>query len=230
MKRTLFGFSLALTLALPLFAQDKETERVENAGKVMEEILKAPDGIPQSVLDKADCVVILPSVLKFAIGIGGSYGRGVMTCRGGAKFHGPWGAPSMIALEGGSAGLQLGGNATDFILLLMSPRSAENILKSKVKLGADASAAAGPVGRAASAETDVTLRAEILSYSRSRGLFAGVSLEGSTLRPDNGANKNLYGKEVSASDIVFKKAVPVPASAKQLLATLQKASPVNKGK
>ena len=230
MKRTLFGFSLALTLALPLFAQDKETERVENAGKVMEEILKAPDGIPQSVLDKADCVVILPSVLKFAIGIGGSYGRGVMTCRGGAKFHGPWGAPSMIALEGGSAGLQVGGNATDFILLLMSPRSAENILKSKVKLGADASAAAGPVGRAASAETDVTLRAEILSYSRSRGLFAGVSLEGSTLRPDNGANKNLYGKEVSASDIVFKKAVPVPASAKQLLATLQKASPVNKGK
>jgi len=228
MKRTLFGFSLALTLALPLFAQDKETERVENAGKVMEEILKAPDGIPQSVLDKADCVVILPSVLKFAIGIGGSYGRGVMTCRGGAKFHGPWGAPAMIALEGGSAGLQLGGNATDFILLLMSPRSAENILKSKVKLGADASAAAGPVGRAASAETDVTLRAEILSYSRSRGLFAGVSLEGSTLRPDNGANKNLYGKEVSASDIVFKKAVPVPASAKQLLATLQKASPVNK--
>jgi len=230
MKRTLFGFSLALTLALPLFAQDKETERVENAGKVMEEILKAPDGIPQSVLDKADCVVILPSVLKFAIGIGGSYGRGVMTCRGGAKFHGPWGAPSMIALEGGSAGLQLGGNATDFILLLMSPRSAENILKSKVKLGADASAAAGPVGRAASAETDVTLRAEILSYSRSRGLFAGVSLEGSTLRPDNGANKNLYGKEVSASDIVFKKAVPVPASAKELLATLQKASPVNKSK
>jgi lipid-binding SYLF domain-containing protein len=169
-------------------------------------------------------------VLKFAIGIGGSYGRGVMTCRGGSTFHGHWGAPAMIALEGGSVGLQLGGNATDFILLLMSPRSAQNILKSKVKLGADASAAAGPVGRAASAETDVTLRAEILSYSRSRGLFAGVSLEGSTLRPDNGANKNLYGKDVSASDIVFKKAVPVPDSAKVLLATLQKASPVNKSK
>jgi len=228
MRRARFGFSLALTLALPLFAQEKEADRVENAGKVMKEILNAPDGIPQSVLDKADCVVILPSVLKFAIGIGGSYGRGIMTCRGGSKFHGPWGAPSMIALEGGSAGLQLGGNATDFILLLMSPRSAENILKSKVKLGADASAAAGPVGRTASAETDVTLRAEILSYSRARGLFAGVSLEGSTLRPDNGANKNLYGKEVSAPDIVFKKAVPVPASAKELLATLQKASPVNK--
>jgi SH3 domain-containing YSC84-like protein 1 len=230
MEKTLIGLGIALTLAVPLFGQDKESDRVENAGKVMQEILKAPDGIPQSVLDKADCVVILPSVLKFAIGIGGSYGRGVMTCRGGSTFHGHWGAPAMIALEGGSVGLQLGGNATDFILLLMSPRSAQNILKSKVKLGADASAAAGPVGRAASAETDVTLRAEILSYSRSRGLFAGVSLEGSTLRPDNGANKNLYGKDVSASDIVFKKTVPVPDSAKVLLATLQKASPVNKSK
>jgi len=230
MKRILVGLSFALAMAFPAFAQDKEQDRVENAGKVMQEILKAPDGIPQSVLDKADCVVILPSVLKFAIGIGGSYGRGVMTCRGGSTFHGHWGAPAMIALEGGSVGLQLGGNATDFILLLMSPRSAQNILKSKVKLGADASAAAGPVGRAASAETDVTLRAEILSYSRSRGLFAGVSLEGSTLRPDNGANKSLYGKDVSASDIVFKKAVPVPDSAKVLLATLQKASPVNKSK
>ncbi|MGC2763862.1 MAG: lipid-binding SYLF domain-containing protein [Candidatus Acidiferrum sp.] len=228
MKKTLLGFSLTLALVCPLFAQDKETDRLENAGKVMQEILNAPDSIPQSVLDKADCVVILPSVLKFAIGIGGSYGRGVMTCRGGKDFKGPWGAPTMMALEGGSAGLQLGGNATDFVLLMMSPRSAENMLKSKVKLGADASAAAGPVGRTASADTDVTLRAEILSYSRSRGLFAGISLEGSTLRPDNGANKNLYGKEVSASDIVFNKAEPVPDSAKTLLSTLQKASPVNK--
>jgi SH3 domain-containing YSC84-like protein 1 len=230
MKKTLLALSLALSLAVPLLAQDKEQDRVENAGKVMQEIMKAPDGIPQSVLDKADCVVILPSVLKFAIGVGGSYGRGVMTCRGGTTFHGKWGAPCMMALEGGSFGLQLGGNATDFILLLMTPRSAENILKSKVKLGADASAAAGPVGRTASAETDVTLRAEILSYSRARGLFAGVSLAGSTLRPDNGANKNLYGKDVNAPDIVFKKAVPVPACAHVLLATLQKASPVNKSK
>ena len=230
MKKTLLGFGLAFALALPLFAQDKESDRVENAGKVMKEILNAPDSIPQSVLDKADCVVILPSVLKFAIGIGGSYGRGVMTCRGGKNFHGPWGAPTMMALEGGSAGLQLGGNATDFVLLLMSPRSAQSILKSKVKLGGDVSAAAGPVGRSASAETDVTMRAEILSYSRARGLFAGVSLDGSTLRPDNGANKNLYGKDVSAGDIVFKKAEPVPDSAKDLLATLQKASPVNKSK
>jgi SH3 domain-containing YSC84-like protein 1 len=230
MKKTLLALSLALSLAVPLLAQDKEQDRVENAGKVMQEIMKAPDGIPQSVLDKADCVVILPSVLKFAIGVGGSYGRGVMTCRGGTTFHGKWGAPCMMALEGGSFGLQLGGNATDFILLLMTPRSAENILKSKVKLGADASAAAGPVGRTASAETDVTLRAEILSYSRARGLFAGVSLAGSTLRPDNGANKNLYGKDVNAPDIVFKKAVPVPECAHVLLATLQNASPVNKSK
>jgi lipid-binding SYLF domain-containing protein len=230
MKKTLLGFGIILTLAIPLVGQDKEADRVENAGKVMQEILKAPDGIPQSVLDKADCVVILPSVVKFAIGIGGSYGRGVMTCRGGGKFEGPWGTPAMIALEGGSAGLQLGGNATDFILLMMSPRSAENMLKSKVKLGADASAAAGPVGRTASAETDATLRAEILSYSRARGLFAGVSLEGSTLRPDNGANKNLYGKDISAQDLVFKNAMPPPPSAKELLATLQKASPVNKSK
>jgi lipid-binding SYLF domain-containing protein len=203
---------------------------VENAGKVFKEILAAPDSIPQSVLDKADCVVILPSVLKFAIGIGGSYGRGVMTCRGGKNFHGPWGAPTMMALEGGSAGLQLGGNATDFVLLLMSSRSATSILSSKVKLGGDVSAAAGPVGRTASAETDVTFRAEILSYSRARGLFAGISLAGSTLRPDNSANKNLYGKEVSAKAVVFEKAVPVPDSAKDLLATLTKASPKNKSK
>jgi SH3 domain-containing YSC84-like protein 1 len=230
MKKTLLGFGLGLALVSPAFAQDKEQDRLENAGTVMKEILNAPDGIPQSVLNKADCVVILPSVLKFAIGFGGSYGRGVMTCRGGSTFHGKWGPPTMMALEGGSAGLQLGGNATDFILLMMSPRSAKSVLNSKVKIGGDASAAAGPVGRAASAETDVTLRAEILSYSRSRGLFAGISLEGSTLRPDNGANKNLYGKEVKASDIVFKNAVTVPDSAKTLLATLQKASPVNKSK
>jgi lipid-binding SYLF domain-containing protein len=228
MKKTLIGISLALALAFPLLAQDKESDRVDNAGKVMKEILNAPDGIPQSVLDKADCVVILPSVVKFAIGIGGSYGRGVMTCRGGKSFHDSWGAPTMMALEGGSAGLQLGGTETDFVLLLMSPRSATSILSSKVKLGGDASAAAGPVGRTASAETDVSMRAEILSYSRARGLFAGISLAGSTLRPDNGANKNLYGKDVSAKAIVFNKAVPVPDSAKDLLATLQKATPVNK--
>jgi len=230
MNKILIGVCLVFALVLPAFAQEKEQDRVENAGKVLKEILDAPDSIPQSVLNRARCVVILPSVLKFAIGIGGSYGRGAMTCRGGDNFNGPWGAPTMAALEGGSVGLQLGGNATDFVLLLMSDSSARGILNSKVKLGADASAAAGPVGRAASAESDVTLRAEILSYSRSRGLFAGVSLEGSTLRPDNKANKDLYGKEVEAKDIVFKNAVPVPDSAKGLLATLQKASPTNKSK
>jgi lipid-binding SYLF domain-containing protein len=228
MKRMLLIVSVVLGFALPALAQDKEADRVENAGKAMKEILNAPDSIPQSVLDKADCIVVLPSVLKFAIGIGGSYGRGVMTCRGGKNFKGRWGAPTMMALEGGSFGLQLGGQATDFVLLLMNSRAASSILTSKVKLGGDVSAAAGPVGRAASAETDVTMRAEILSYSRSRGLFAGISLEGSTLRADNGANKNLYGKDVSAQAIVFNHAVPVPPSAKLLIANLQRASPVNK--
>lgn len=228
MTRLMFGLSLVAALAFPVLAQDKEQDRVTNAGTVMKEILAAPDSIPQSVLDKADCVVVLPSVLKFAIGIGGSYGRGVMTCRGGKTFKGRWGAPTMMALEGGSFGLQLGGQATDFVLLLMNSRAASSILSSKVKLGGDVSAAAGPVGRAASAETDVAMRAQILSYSRARGLFAGISLAGSTLRADNGANKNLYGKDVSAQAIVFNHAVPAPESSKLLLSTLQKASPINK--
>ena len=209
-------------------AQGKEQERVENAGKVMQEILAAPDSIPIGVLDKAECVVVLPSVVKFALGIGGSYGRGVMTCRSGKNFRGPWGAPTMMALEGGSFGLQLGGQATDFVLLLMNSRAASSILTSKVKLGANASAAAGPVGRTASAETDVAMQAEILSYSRARGLFAGVSLAGSTLRADDGANNNLYGRDVSAHAIVFEDAVPAPASAKTLRDVLLKASPTNK--
>src|SRR3974390_225820 len=224
------SLGLLATLAFPVHAQEKEEERVDNAGKVMQEILKAPDSIPQSVLDKADCVVVLPSVVKLAVGIGGSYVRGVRTCRGGKDFQGKWGAPTMMALEGGSAGLQLGGQATDFVLLLMNSRSATGILSSKFKLGADASAAAGPVGRTASAETDATLRADILSYSRARGAFAGVSLEGSTLRPDNDANKNLYGKKIEAKEIVLDAAVKPPVSASTLLETLDKASPVNKSK
>lgn len=227
-KKTILGFGLMVLMALPAVGQSKEAERVENAGKVTKEIMNVPDDIPQSVIDKADCVVVLPSVIKFAIGLGGSYGRGVLTCRSGKDFQGPWSAPSMMALEGGSFGLQLGGQATDFVLLLMNPRSAAGILASKVKLGGDASAAAGPVGRNASAETDATLRAEILSYSRARGLFAGISLAGSTLRADNGANKSLYGKEVSAQDIVFNQAVEPPASAQTLLSTLNEKSPKNK--
>jgi lipid-binding SYLF domain-containing protein len=228
MKKVLLGVALLVMVGAPAFGQKKEQDRVANAGNVMKEILNIPDDIPQSVIDKADCVVVLPSVLKFAIGVGGSYGRGVMTCRGGEDFKGHWGAPTMMALEGGSFGLQLGGQATDFVLLLMSPRSAKSILTSKVKLGGDASAAAGPVGRNASAETDASLRAEILSYSRARGLFAGISLAGSTLRADNDANKSLYGKELDAQDIVFKGVVAAPPSAELLLSELNKKSPVNK--
>jgi len=230
MRSRWIGVGLVAALALPTYAQKKEMERVEEAGTVMKEILNAPNSIPQSVLDKADCVVVLPSVKKFAIGIGGSYGRGVMTCRGGKDFQGKWGAPTMMALEGASAGLQLGGEATDFILLLMNSRAASGILASKVKLGGDASAAAGPVGRTASAETDVTLRADILSYSRARGAFAGLSLSGSTLRPDNDANKDLYGKKIEAKEIVLEGAVKAPPSAEKLISTLDKASPVNKSK
>jgi len=212
----------------PLRAADddtKETDRVRNAGKVAKEIMDIPDDIPQDLIDKADCVIVLPSVLKAAFIVGASYGRGVMTCRGGENFRGPWSAPSMMALEGGSFGFQIGGQATDFVLLIMNERGASAILSSKVKLGADASAAAGPVGRTAAAATDVTLRAEVLTYSRSRGLFAGVSLEGSTLRPDNDANERLYGKKVEAKAVVFRKAVPMPPSAKLLIATLTKHSP-----
>lgn len=218
---------LAMT-ALPMLAapdNDRETDRLENAGSVMKEILDVPDDIPQDLLDRAECVVIFPSVLKLAFGFGGSYGRGVMVCRSGEHFTGPWGAPSMMALEGGSFGFQLGGQATDFVLLIMNPRGARALLSSKVKLGADMAAAAGPKGRNASAATDVTLRAEILSYSRSRGLFAGVSLEGSSLRPDNDANEKVYGKKVSAEDIVRRGMVPIPPSAKQLDALLNRKSP-----
>jgi SH3 domain-containing YSC84-like protein 1 len=230
MKQMWMGLGLLAAFALPVYAQDKEEDRVENAGKVMQEILNAPDTIPKSVLDKADCVVVLPSVLKAAFIFGGSYGRGVMTCRRGKDFQGKWGAPTMMALEGGSAGLQIGGQATDFVLLLMNSRSATGILTSKFKLGGDASAAAGPVGRSASAETDATMRAEILSYSRARGAFAGVSLEGSTLRPDNDANEKLYGKKIEAKEIVLEGAVKAPPSAHNLLLTLDKASPINKSK
>jgi SH3 domain-containing YSC84-like protein 1 len=230
MNSKLVALSLMAMMVLPAFGQDKEEDRVKNSGQVISEIMNLPDDIPQSVIDKADCVVVMPSVVKAAFIVGGSYGRGVLTCRSGRNFRGPWSAPSMMALEGASFGLQLGGQATDFVLLLMSPRSATNILKSKVKIGGDASAAAGPVGRNASAETDATLRAEILSYSRARGLFAGISLSGSTLRPDNDGNKRLYGKEVTADAIVFDKAVPVPPSAALLLSTLNKHSPKNLSK
>lgn len=219
---------LVLALSTPADKEAKEEDRVKDAGRVITEILNVPDDIPQDLLDKADCVVVFPSVLKAAFIVGASYGRGVMTCRTGANFNGPWGAPSMMALEGGSFGLQIGGEATDFVLLVMNDRGANGILSSKVKLGGDASVAAGPVGRSASAETDASLRAEILSYSRARGAFAGVSLEGSTIRPDNDANERIYGQKMSARDIVLRHETAPPPAAAQLLSTLNARTPQHK--
>src|SRR6266436_7532651 len=203
MQKVLTAVLSTLLLVLPIAADsEKEADRVQESGVVMKEILDIPDNIPKDLFDKAECVVVLPSVKKFAIGIGGSYGRGVMSCRSGEHFTGPWSAPAMYALEGGNIGFQLGGQATDFVLLVMNPRGATSLMGSKVKLGADAAAAAGPKGRSATGATDVVMRAEILSYSRSRGLFAGISLEGSTLRPDNRANEKLYGKKLSVKEII----------------------------
>jgi SH3 domain-containing YSC84-like protein 1 len=217
---------LTLMLAAPMVAQQKEQKRIQDSYQVLREIIGMPDkGIPQDLLDKAECVVIYPSVKKAAFVVGGEYGRGIITCRTGPNLHGPWSAPAMFALEGGSFGFQIGGEATDFVLLVMNDAGAKSVMSSKVKLGADASVAAGPVGRTTSAETDVVMKAEILSWSRSRGVFGGVSLEGSTMRSDDGANKALYGKELTAKEIVFEKKVPPPPAASQLLALLQKTSP-----
>lgn len=216
--------SLVLCLMIgagTLAAQGKEQDRLENAGLVMEEVLNLPDSIPQDLLQNAECVVVIPSLTKVALGIGGSYGRGAMVCRSGAGFDGPWGAPAMYAIEGGSFGFQLGAQATDLVLLVMNPRGLEGLLTSKVKLGANMSVAAGPKGRDASASTDATLRAEILSYSRSRGLFAGLSLEGTSLRPDDDANAAIYGAPIAARDIV-NGTKTVPAAGRRLVDVLQK--------
>jgi SH3 domain-containing YSC84-like protein 1 len=204
---------------------EKETDRIQNAATVLKEILDIPDNIPQDLLDKTHCVIVFPSVVKAAFIVGGSYGRGVMVCRSGKDFSGPWGAPVMMALEGGSVGLQIGGQATDFVILVMNARGAESVLHSKVKLGADASIAAGPKGRDAQAATDVTFRAEMLSYSRARGVFAGVSLEGSTLRPDDEANRRLYGHDINPKEVITESKVDAPPAARQLIAILQKATP-----
>lgn len=235
MRKLLTYLSCTLFVVTPFFAdlasaadKSKDNDRLRNSGAVLKEILDVPDNIPQDLLDKADCVVVFPSVLKAAFIVGGSYGRGAMSCRTGEDFRGPWGAPTMMALEGGSFGFQIGGQATDFVLLVMNESGARGILASKVKLGGDASVAAGPVGRDSSAETDATLRSEILSYSRARGLFAGVSLEGSTIRPDNGDNTRVYGKKVSARDIVLSGKVSVPPAAQQLISTLDARTPKHK--
>jgi SH3 domain-containing YSC84-like protein 1 len=208
--------------------QEKDEDRLKNCGTVLKEILDVPDDMPQDLLDKADCVVIYPSVVKAAFIVGASYGRGAMTCRKGENFRGPWGAPTMMALEGGSFGLQIGGEATDFVLLVMNEGGARGILAGKVKLGGDASVAAGPVVRNTSAETDVTMRSEILSYSRARGVFAGISLEGSTIRPDNDANEAIYGQKLPARDIVLSGRVAAPIAARQLISTLDAKTPHHK--
>jgi lipid-binding SYLF domain-containing protein len=215
-----------LGLTVSLGAQGKQEDRLRECATVLKEIINIPDDIPKDLLDKAECVIVFPSVKKVAVGVGGSYGRGAMTCRSGEDFTGPWGAPSLMALEGGSIGFQLGGQATDFVLLVMNDRGASSLLSSKVKLGADASAAAGPKGRTAGASTDVAMQAEMLTYSRSRGLFAGVSLEGSTLRPDNDGNTDVYGSKLAARDIV-KGTVAVPSAAKEMVDVLNARSPKN---
>jgi lipid-binding SYLF domain-containing protein len=221
--------TLCLCASAAFAANDeKEEERVKDAGQVIKEILNIPDDIPQDLLDKAECVVILPSVLKGAFGVGGSYGRGVMICRGGEHYTGPWGPPALYALEGVSIGFQLGGQATDFVLLVMNPRGARSLLSSKVKLGADASAAAGPKGRTAEGATDIVMSAEILSYSRNKGLFAGISLEGSTLRSDGSANEKLYGQKLTAKEIIVEHKVAIPDCAKELVSLLDTKSPKNK--
>jgi SH3 domain-containing YSC84-like protein 1 len=213
-----------------LYAENnKEQDRLENSGVVMQEILDVPDNIPRDLLDKAECVIVIPSMTKLAIGIGGSYGRGAMVCRSGKAFNGPWGAPAMFALDGGSFGLQLGAQSTDVILLVMNNRGVDALLSSKVKLGANASAAAGPKGRTIGASTDASLRAEILSYSRSRGLFAGVSLEGTSVRPDDEATQQVYGRKMSARTIVLGR-VTVPASGRRLVEVLEKNAPFNESK
>ena len=223
--------TFALLLLCTCFAanalgQKKEEDRLKESAGVLKEILGIPaKGIPRDLLDKAECVVVFPSVKKAGLGIGASYGRGAIVCRTGEGFRGPWSAPAMFALEGASIGFQIGGEATDFVLLVMNEKGADSVMSSKVKLGADASAAAGPVGRTSSAETDIAMKAEILSYSRARGVFGGVSLAGSTLRSDGGANKNLYGQDLDARQIVREHKVEVPSAGKPLVELLEQTSP-----
>ena len=234
--KTLFRVLLALLVISPMISaadkddkvKAKQEERLQNAGTVMGEILNVPDNIPQDLLDKAKCVVVIPSVLKAAFVVGGSYGRGTMVCRSGKSLSGAWGAPAMFVLEGGSVGFQIGGEATDFVLLIMNDHGANSLLHSKVKLGGDVSAAAGPVGRTAEANTDAYMRSEILTYSRARGLFAGVSLEGASLRADEEGNEALYGHKITASEIVLGPHPAIPSSGQHLVSLLEKASPTSR--
>jgi SH3 domain-containing YSC84-like protein 1 len=225
MKR-LLSFALCMGFVLPAFAQRKEADRLEDSYSVLKDVIGMPDkGIPRDLLNKAECVIVVPSVKKAAFVVGASYGRGVMTCRSGPEFRGPWSAPAFYAIEGGSFGLQIGGQATDFVLLVMNEKGAKSVMSSKVKLGGDASVAAGPVGRTTSAETDIVMNAEILSWSRNRGIFAGISLAGSTLRSDDDANQNLYGKDVNAKQIILHRAVKTTAAGRPLVNLLNRMSP-----
>ena len=228
MKRYIVAWAAIFTLIVPaslLGNTRTEQDRLQNAGRVMQEVLNIPDDIPQDLLHKARCVVVLPSVMKAAFVVGGSYGRGAMVCRTGRDFTGPWGAPAMYALEGGNIGFQIGGEATDFVLLVINNRGVDSLLHTKVKLGGDVSVAAGPKGRTASADTDAYMRSEILAYSRARGVFAGVSLEGSTLRPDHNGNRDLYGRKITTAAIIKESSVESPEAGRSLTAALQKASP-----
>ena len=229
MKKLLVTAACLSLVAGAVYASklNKEQKRLEDCGVVMQEVLNVPEDIPHELLEKAECVIVIPSVKKLAFGIGADYGRGAMVCRTGEHFRGAWGAPAMYALEGGSVGFQIGGEATDLILLVMNDRGMDSILSSKVKLGADASIAGGPKGRDASADTDAWMRAEILSYSRSRGAFAGVSLEGSTIRPDDDASADVYGHPMKASEIVRGEHTGVPETGRHLVNVLDKKAPRN---
>jgi SH3 domain-containing YSC84-like protein 1 len=218
---------LCLAVASPLFAQKKEDERLVNSATAMQAILSGDKGLPTSILDKADCIVIFPSVKKVAIGIGGSYGRGVMLCRKGADKDGSWGAPAMYKLDQGSIGVQLGSTATDFVLVVMNQKGAEQILNGKTKLGANAAAAAGPTGSAADGYNADAMKVDVLTYSRTKGLFAGVSLEGASMDTDDDANKALYGKSISAKQVIDG-GETAPAAAKDLIGLLDKTSPARK--
>lgn len=224
-------FAVCVSLLPPLMAADKpkgqaEEQRLQASYEVMKEILATPDkGIPRDLMNKAECVIVVPSMKKAAFIVGASYGRGVMSCRSGANFRGSWSAPAMFALEGASFGFQAGGQATDYVILVMNEKGAKSVMSSKVKLGGDASVAAGPVGRTTSAETDVVMNAEMLSWSRAKGVFAGVSLEGSTIRSDDDANKNLYGKELNAKQIILEREVKDPPAGQPLISLLNRSSP-----
>jgi lipid-binding SYLF domain-containing protein len=220
------GIAAAALCSVSFLAQaESPSERVVSANTVFKELAADKEnGLPINLLNKAACVIILPSVKKAGFIVGAQYGRGLMSCRGGEKFDGPWSAPIMMRSSGGSFGLQAGGEATDFVILVMNDSGAHAVMKGRAKLGADASIAAGPVGGTAEASTTATMQAQMLSYSRSKGVFGGVSLSGTSLAPDNDDNEKLYGKKVTANEI-FSGTEKAPPSASDLTATLEQTSP-----